>query len=113
MEKSQADFGCFSALDIRVGQIVSAEPANTNKPTYRITLDFGNTIGKRVSCGAYTNYKLEELTGKQVIAIINFAVKKMGPEISEVLILGVPDPQGLGTLFLTVDKNAKIGSAVF
>ena|SRR5579872_4099365 len=113
MAKTVADFSAFLALDIRVGTIVAAVPAQTKKPTYRMTVDFGGDIGTRVSCGAYTNYAQEELIGKQVVAVLNFGIKKMGPEVSEALILGVKSPDGVGTLLLTVDKHAVTGSEVF
>lgn len=86
------DFSNFANLDIRVGTIVKAESAQTNKPTYRMTIDFGSEIGVKVSCGAYTNYPVDSLVGKRVIGIVNFAPRKMGPELSEVLVLGVHDP---------------------
>ncbi len=109
----EADFTNFANLDIRVGTITKAESAQTNKPTYRMTIDFGPEIGSKVSCGAYTNYPAESLPGKCVIGVVNFAPRKMGPELSEVLVLGVHDPSSEGTLFLTVDKEAPNGSKVF
>jgi tRNA-binding protein len=113
MIKAAADFSAFLALDIRVGKIVAAVPAQTKKPTYRMTVDFGSDVGTRISCGAYTNYAPDELVGKQVVAVLNFGAKMMGPEVSEALILGVKNPDGVGTLLLTVDKHAAIGSEVF
>lgn len=108
-----ADFANFLALDLRVGTIVAAVRSQTKKPTYRMTIDFGAEIGTRLSCGAYTNYAAEDIVGKRVIAVINLGTKKMGPEISEVLVLGVPNPVGDGTLFLTADEPAVDGSKVF
>ena len=55
----------------------------------KITIDFGTDIGNKISCGAYRNYEKEELLGKRIIGIVNFTPMKMGPEISEVLVLGV------------------------
>lgn len=109
----EADFSNFANLDVRVGTIVKAEPAQTSKPTYRMTIDFGSEVGTKVSCGAYTNYPIETLVGKRVVAVVNFAPKKMGPEMSEALVLGVHDPNGLGTIFLTTDTDAPNGSKVF
>ena len=107
------DFSNFANLDVRVGTIVKAEPAQTNKPTYRMTIEFGPEIGTKVSCGAYTNYPIDALPGKRVVGIVNFAPRKMGPEVSEVLILGVHDPASAGTIFLTIDAVAPNGSKVF
>ena len=111
--KTNADFAAFLALDIRVGTVVSAEPAQTKKPTWRMTIDFGPEIGRRVSCGAYTNYPAEQMVGKQVVAVINFGPKKMGPETSEALVLGVQNAHGPGTVLLTVDQPAPNGSEIF
>lgn len=107
-----AEYSSFSSLDIRVGKIVKIENAATKKPTYRLTIDFGTEIGTKVSCGAYRNYEPEALTGKQVIGIVNFAVKKMGPEISEVLILGVPNSDG-ETIYVTPQSEVPLGGEVF
>src|SRR6266496_5072729 len=100
MAKSIADFSNFEALDIRVGRVVAVEDAQTKKPTYRMTIDFGPEIGRKRSCGAYRNYPKEFLLQKEVICVVNFGPKKMGPETSEVLVLGVPNPKG-ETIFLT------------
>ena len=102
----------FDALDIRVGKVVNVEDAQTKKPTYRITVDFGPEIGVKVSCGAYRNYSKEELIGKQVIAVINFAMKQMGPEKSEALVLGVQNEQG-ETIYLTPQTEAPLGARIF
>ena len=105
-------FGHFEALDMRVGRIVNVEDANTKKPTYRITVDFGSEIGTKVSCGAYRNYSKEVLMGKQIIAVVNFGVKQMGPEKSEILILGVPNEQG-ETIYLAPQAEVPLGVHVF
>jgi tRNA-binding protein len=89
--KPTAEYSHFDALDIRVGRIIKVEDAATKKPTYRLTIDFGSDIGIKVSCGAYRNYPPEQLTGKQIIGVVNFGEKRMGPEVSQVLVLGVPN----------------------
>lgn len=113
MTKAETDYLHFAALDIRVGTIVSVEPAATRKPTWRMSIDFGPEIGLRVSCGAYTNYPAEALIGKRVVAVVNFPPRKMGPETSAVLVLGVAAPDGNGTILLTVDKDAPNGAEIF
>jgi tRNA-binding protein len=107
-----ADYSSFEALDIRTGKIIKVEDSLSKKPTYRLTVDFGPEIGSKVSCGAYRNYAKEELMGKQVIGVINFAAKKMGPEISEVLILGVANDKG-ETIYLTPQAEVALGVKVF
>jgi tRNA-binding protein len=110
--KATADFAHFEALDIRVGRIVKIEDAQTRKPTYRMTVDFGSDIGIRISCGAYRNYPCDALIGQQVLAVVNFGPKKMGPEISEVLVLGVPNEKG-ETIYVTPQQTVALGAALF
>ena len=112
MVKTTADFSHFEALDIRVGRIVKVEDAQTKKPTYRMTIDFGPDIGAKISCGAYRNYPKDALLGQQVLAVVNFVPRKMGPEVSEVLVLGVPNEQG-ETIFVTPQQPVALGTALF
>ena len=109
--KPQAEYADFDALDIRIGRIVSAEPATTRKPTYRITVDFGAEIGTRVSCGGYTHYAAESLPGRRVAAVMNLGTKRMGPEISEVLILGANNEAGQ-TILLEPEAEVPPGAPV-
>jgi tRNA-binding protein len=110
--KPTADFSHFEALDIRVGRIVKVEDAATKKPTWRMTIDFGPGVGTRVSCGAYKIYPKEDLVGRQVLAVVNFAPRKMGPEVSEVLVLGVPNENG-ETIYVTPQRLVAPGVALF
>lgn len=112
MIKPIASFSHFEALDIRVGRIVKVEDAETKKPTYRLTIDFGPEIGTKVSCGAYRSYAKNDLLGRQVIAVVNFAPRKMGPETSEVLVLGVPNESG-ETVYVTPQREVAVGVALF
>jgi tRNA-binding protein len=110
--KLTADFSHFDALDIRVGRIVKVEDAATKKPAWRMTIDFGPGIGTKVSCGAYKSYPKESLVGQQVLAVVNFAARKMGPELSEVLVLGVPNEAG-ETIYVTPQRPVAPGVALF
>lgn len=110
--KPTADFAHFDALDIRVGRILTVEDAATKKPAYKMTIDFGAEIGMKISCGAYRSYAKENLVGQQVLAVVNFAPRKMGPEISEVLVLGVPDASG-ETIYVTPQRPVEPGVALF
>jgi tRNA-binding protein len=110
--KPTADFRNFEALDIRAGRIIQVDDARTRKPTYRLTIDFGPEIGTKVSCGAYRNYPKEALLGKMVVCVVNFGTKKMGPETSEVLVLGIANAAG-ETIYLTTEQNVPLGGVVF
>lgn len=112
MTKPLADYSHFDALDIRVGRIIKVEDAATKKPTYRLTIDFGREIGIKVSCGAYRNYAPDQLLGKQIIGVVNFAEKKMGPEVSQVLVLGVPNEKG-ETIYLMPQTDVSLGAKTF
>lgn len=110
--KKIAEYNSFAALDIRIGKVIAVEDSETKKPTYRMTVDFGPQVGLKKSCGAYRNYSKDYLVGKQVVGIINFGPKKMGPEVSEVLILGVPNARG-ETIFLAPESEVDLGVEVF
>ena len=110
--KAQASFENFDALDIRAGRILKIEDVRTKKPAYRLTIDFGPNLGTKVSCGAYRNYAKEALLGKTVICVVNCGPKRMGPEVSEVLVLGVSNERG-ETIYLTAESPVPIGGSVF
>jgi len=83
----------FQKVDIRVGRIVEVENfPEAKKPSYKLKIDFGNEIGIKKSCAQLTqNYKIDDLIGKQVLCVISFPPRQIGPAVSEVLTLGVPD----------------------
>ena len=110
--KPIAPYDWFEALDIRIGRVLSVADARTRKPTYRLEIDFGPEVGIKRSCGAYRRYEKEALVGRQVVAVLNFGPKQMGPEISEVLVLGVDNEAGQ-VIFLTPESEVPPGVRVY
>ena len=93
---AQIAYADFEKVDIRVGTIVKAEPfPQARKPAFKLQIDFGAPIGiKRSSAQITVNHELDELVGRQVLAVVNFPPRQIGPFMSEVLTLGLPDGKG-------------------
>ena len=103
-------FDDFLKVDIRVGSIIKAETfPEARKPAYKLWIDFGPLIGTRKTSAQITdNYLPTELVGRQVMAVVNFPPRQIGPFMSEVLTLGVTDNKGAVTL-LGPDKKIPNG----
>jgi tRNA-binding protein len=104
----------FTRVDIRVGVITRAEPfPEARKPAIRLWVDFGAEIGeKRSSAQITAHYKPEELIGRQVLAVVNFPPRQIGPVKSEVLVLGVPDAAG-EVVLIGPGHNVPLGGRLF
>ncbi len=107
-------FDDFMAVDIRVGQILRAEPfPEARKPAFKLFLDFGSEIGERKSSAQITkHYTLEDLPGRKVLAVVNFPPRQIGPFMSEVLVLGVPDEDD-EVVLLKPDLDVPIGGRMY
>jgi tRNA-binding protein len=107
-------FDDFEKVDIRVGRILRAEDfPQARKPAYKLLIDFGPDVGtKRSSAQLTRRYKLEELEGRLVMAVINFPPRQIGPFVSEVLTLGVPDADG-AVVLMAPDADVPLGARMF
>jgi tRNA-binding protein len=103
-------FDDFLKVDIRVGQVLRAEPyPEARKPAIKMWIDFGPEIGeKRTSAQVTAHYTPETLVGRQVMAVVNFPPRQIGKFMSEVLVLGVSDAAG-GIVLLSPDQPVPIG----
>ena len=107
-------FDDFLAVDIRVGTIVAVEPfPEARKPAFKLRIDFGEELGIRKSSAQITvHYRAEELVGRQVAAVVNFPPRQIGPFMSEVLTLGVPDQNG-DVMLIRPDREVPIGGRLY
>ncbi|MEW6610663.1 MAG: tRNA-binding protein [Patescibacteria group bacterium] len=104
----------FQKIDIRVGRIINVEDfPEARKPAYKLTIDFGPEIGiKKSSVQIVANYKKEGLKGKLVLGVVNFPPRQIGPFVSEVLILGLPDAQD-NVVLIVPDRNVPLGGRLY
>ena len=104
----------FQKLDIRAGRIIEVQDfPEAKKPSYRLRIDFGEEIGIKRSCAQLTaNYTRDQLTGKIVLCVVNFPPRQIGPAVSEVLTLGVPDNNGECVL-IAPDRDVPPGGRLY
>ena len=90
------NFDDFLKIDIRVGRIIDVQPfPEARKPAWKLQIDFGDEIGVKKSSAQITDlYDADALMGKQILAVVNFPPRQIGPFMSEVLTLGVSDSNG-------------------
>lgn len=104
----------FKEIDIRVGRIINVEDfPEARKPAFKLTVDFGGEIGVKKSSAQITeNYVKDFLLGKSVLAVVNFPPRQIGPFLSEVLTLGVPDDKG-NVVLITPDNDVPLGGRLY
>jgi tRNA-binding protein len=107
-------FADFDKVDVRVGRVVGVEPfPEARKPAYKLRIDFGPDVGiKRSSAQLTRRYKAEELMDRLVVAVVNFPPRQIGPFLSEVLTLGVPDADG-AVVLLRPDADVPVGGRMY
>ena len=107
-------FDDFAKVDIRVGRIVEAEVfPEARKPAYKLRIDFGGELGVKKSSAQLTaHYQPADLIGRLVLAVVNFPPRQIGPFMSEVLTLGVPDPSGAVVLVIP-ERDVPLGGNLF
>jgi tRNA-binding protein len=114
VEGAPLSYADFDRVDIRVGQIVGVEDfPEARKPAYKLRIDFGPAIGiKKSSAQATKHYSKTDLLDRLVVAVVNFPPKQIGPYMSEVLTLGVPDGDG-GVVLLMPERGVPLGGRMF
>jgi len=105
----------FEKLDIRVGLITEVQDfPEAHKPAYKLKLDFGEQIGiKTSSLNAIHHYTKAELIGKKVLSIVNLPPRQIGPFLSEVVTLVVPDENNHTILIIPEKSEASLGGRIF
>jgi tRNA-binding protein len=106
-------FADFEKVDIRVGIVTRAQEfAEARRPAYKLEIDFGPELGvKRSSAQITRHYRPAELIGRRVVAVVNFPAKRIGPFVSEVLVLGAYDDAG-EVVLLALDQPVRPGSKI-
>ena len=103
----------FEKVEMRVGEIVAVEDfPRARNPSYKVHVYFGEALGYRWSSAQITRYSVDELVGKQVVAVINFPAKNIAGFLSECLILGASQADGSVSV-LTPSREAVVGTRIY
>lgn len=108
-------YGDFLKVDIRVGRIIDVQDfPEARKPAYKLKIDFGPALGvKKSSVQATKHYSKADLADRLVVAVVNLPPKQIGPFMSEVLTLGVPDADGVVVLLAPTERDVPLGGRMF
>ena len=111
---SPLSFAEFGRVDVRVGRIIDVQDfPEARKPAYKLRIDFGEALGVKKSSAQVTKYyRKEDLINRLVVAVVNFPPRQIGPFMSEVLTLGVPDAEGQVVL-LEPERDVPLGGRMF
>lgn len=104
----------FNKLDIRTGKIIEIKDfPEARNPSYKLKIDFGSAIGIKRSSAQLTNlYRKEDLLNKTVLAVVNFPPRQIGPSVSEVLTLGVPNENG-NVVIIMPEQSVPLGAKLY
>ena len=113
-EPAPLSYAEFARVDIRVGRIIDVQDfPEARKPAYKLRIDFGPELGVRKSSAQVTKHYIKgDLVNRLVVAVVNFPPRQIGPFMSEVLTLGVPDADG-AVVLLTPERDVPLGGRMF
>lgn len=110
--EGEIGFEEFLAVDMRVGRVVAVEEfPQARVPAWKLEIDFGPQIGRKRSSAQITHYRRLELEGRLIVAVVNFPPKRIGPFVSEVLVLGALDDEK-GVVLLRPDEDVAPGDRI-
>ncbi len=114
VDVARLSYAEFERVDIRIGRIVEVlDFPEARKPAYKLRIDFGPALGiKKSSAQATKHYAKTDLLNRLVVAVVNFPPKQIGPYMSEVLTLGVPDGEG-AVVLLIPERDVPLGGRMF
>lgn len=106
------EFADFQRVDMRVGRVTAVEQfPEARVPAWKLTIDFGPELGQRRSSAQITHYAPEQLEGRLVVGVVNLTPRRVGPFVSEVLVLGALDEQH-GVVLLRPDADVAPGDRI-
>jgi tRNA-binding protein len=107
------EFDQFLAVDMRVGRVTAVDDfPQARTPAWKLTIDFGPEVGVKRSSAQITHYAREELLDTLIVAVVNFPPRQIGPFMSEVLTLGVPDAAG-AVMLIRPDREVPLGGRLY
>ena len=110
---SEISWSDFERVDMRVGTVMRVEPfPEARKPAYKLWIDLGPLGERRSSAQITDRYRPEDLIGRQVVCVVNFPPKRIGPFVSEVLVLGAYVDGGQAAVLLRPDQDVERGGRI-